>query len=160
RRDPGGAARRPEPGSHPSRQERRGAAAVADLADARGANGRPDGPGSGRPARIPCDPKMTDLGRTGRRQPPGLVTARSLSPHPAGAAGGFARERCARSPCGRLLKGPAAMKKAFDHIGLITLEPQPGESWVAESQVWVTNPRRHPNRIEYVRPKEMPSIPP
>lgn len=52
------------------------------------------------------------------------------------------------------------MKKAFDHIGIITLEPHPGESWVADSQVWVTNPRLHPQRIEYIRPKEMPSIPP
>jgi hypothetical protein len=52
------------------------------------------------------------------------------------------------------------VKKAFDHIGIITLEPQPGESWVADSQVWVTNPRTHPNRIEYVRPKEMPAVPP
>jgi len=51
------------------------------------------------------------------------------------------------------------MKKAFDHIGMITLEPQAGESWVADSQVWVTNPRMHPQRIEYVRPKEMPSVP-
>jgi len=52
------------------------------------------------------------------------------------------------------------MKLAFDHIGIITLEPQPGESWVESSQVWVTNPRMDPRRIEYVRPKEMPSIPP
>lgn len=52
------------------------------------------------------------------------------------------------------------MKKAFDHIGIITLDPHAGEAWVAESQVWVTNPRMHPQRIEYVRPKEMPSIPP
>jgi hypothetical protein len=56
--------------------------------------------------------------------------------------------------------GEIAVKKAFDHIGIITLEPQPGEAWVAESQVWVTNPRLHPQRIEYVRPKQMPSIPP
>src|SRR3954454_3223728 len=52
------------------------------------------------------------------------------------------------------------MKKAFDHIGIITLEPQAGEAWVPDSQVWVTNPRKHPNRIEYVRPKEMPNVPP
>jgi hypothetical protein len=51
------------------------------------------------------------------------------------------------------------MKKAFDHIGLITTEPQPGESWVPDSEVWVTNPRTHPKRIEYVRPKQFPSIP-
>ena len=52
------------------------------------------------------------------------------------------------------------MKKAFDHIGIVTLEPQPGEAWVPESQVWVSNPRMHRQRIEYVRPKQMPSVPP
>ena len=51
------------------------------------------------------------------------------------------------------------MKKAFDHIGIITHEPQAGESWVADSQVWVTNPRLHPARIEYIRPKVMPDVP-
>src|SRR5437870_6978901 len=52
------------------------------------------------------------------------------------------------------------MKKAFDHIGIPTSEPQPGESWVAFSQVWVTNPRTHPQRIEYFRPKEPPQVSP
>ena len=51
------------------------------------------------------------------------------------------------------------MKKAFDHVGIITLEPHPGESWVEFSQVWVTNPRAHPARIEYIRPKAMPDVP-
>jgi hypothetical protein len=51
------------------------------------------------------------------------------------------------------------VKKAFDHIGIITTEPHPGESWVEFSQVWVTNPRAHPQRIEYIRPKVMPEIP-
>ena len=50
--------------------------------------------------------------------------------------------------------------KAFDHIGIPTREPQPGESWVPFSQVWVTNPRRHPQRIEYLRAKEPPQVPP
>jgi hypothetical protein len=52
------------------------------------------------------------------------------------------------------------MKKAFDHIGIITLEAHAGESWVPFSQVWVTNPRCHPQRLEYIRPKEMPQVPP
>ena len=52
------------------------------------------------------------------------------------------------------------MKKAFDHIGIPTSEPHPGESWVPFSQVWVTNPRTHPQRIEYIRPKEPPQVPP
>ena len=52
------------------------------------------------------------------------------------------------------------MKKAFDHIGIITSEPRPGESWVADSKAWVTNPRLDPDRIEYIRPTEKPVIPP
>jgi hypothetical protein len=51
------------------------------------------------------------------------------------------------------------MKRAFDHIGIITTVPQPGEFWIESSQVWVTNPRLHPNRIEYVRPKQTPAVP-
>jgi hypothetical protein len=50
--------------------------------------------------------------------------------------------------------------KEFDHIGIITTEPQHGESWVEFSKVWVTNPRLHPNRIEYIRPLEFPAIDP
>lgn len=51
------------------------------------------------------------------------------------------------------------MKKAFDHIGIPTLTPQPGESWVEFSKVWVTNPRCHPQRIEYIRPQVKPDVP-
>jgi hypothetical protein len=51
------------------------------------------------------------------------------------------------------------MKKSFDHIGIPTSDPQPGESWVEFSQVWVTNPRAHPQRIEYLRAKSKPDIP-
>lgn len=50
--------------------------------------------------------------------------------------------------------------KEFDHIGIISLEPHDGESWVEFSQVWVTNPRLHPLRIEYIRPLAMPQIEP
>jgi hypothetical protein len=50
--------------------------------------------------------------------------------------------------------------KEFDHVGFITMEPHPGESWVPFSKVWVTNPRLHPQRVEYVRPLEMPQIDP
>jgi hypothetical protein len=50
--------------------------------------------------------------------------------------------------------------KEFDHIGIITTEPQLGESWVPFSKVWVTNPRVHPLRIEYIRPLEIPEIDP
>src|SRR5205823_3516235 len=51
------------------------------------------------------------------------------------------------------------MKHAFDHIGIPTTVPQAGESWVEFSKVWVTNPRRHPQRIEYLRPKDPPQVP-
>ena len=51
------------------------------------------------------------------------------------------------------------IRKAFDHIGIPTTEPQPGESWVPYSEVWVTNPRMHPQRIEYIRPREFPQVP-
>ena len=50
--------------------------------------------------------------------------------------------------------------KEFDHIGLATDRAREGESWVAASQVWVTNPRLHPQRIEYIRHKEKPDIDP
>jgi hypothetical protein len=51
------------------------------------------------------------------------------------------------------------VKKVFDHIGIVSMEPHPGESWVEFSQVWVTNPRAHPQRLEYIRPKVMPDVP-
>ncbi len=51
------------------------------------------------------------------------------------------------------------MKKVFDHIGIWTNDPQPGEFWVEFSQVWVTNPRAHPQRIEYLRPRAKPDVP-
>jgi hypothetical protein len=52
------------------------------------------------------------------------------------------------------------MKKVFDHVGIWVTQPQPGESWVEFSQVWVTNPRAHPQRIEYLRAKDPPQVPP
>lgn len=51
------------------------------------------------------------------------------------------------------------MKKCFDHIGLWADQPQAGEFWVAHSQVWVTNPRTHPLRVEYLRPLQKPVAP-
>ena len=50
--------------------------------------------------------------------------------------------------------------KQFDHIGIWTDDPQAGESWVPESKVWVTNPRVHPARIEYLRSAERPEVDP
>jgi len=50
--------------------------------------------------------------------------------------------------------------KQFDHIGIHTDEPQEGEIWVDHSEIWITNPRRHPQRIEYLRPKVRPVVDP
>ena len=39
----------------------------------------------------------------------------------------------------------------FNHIGLITNEVKDGESFVAATRVWVTNPHEHPFKIEWLR---------
>ena len=39
----------------------------------------------------------------------------------------------------------------FDHIGIVTDEPQQGEVFVEATRVWVTSPRDHPFHIEYLR---------
>jgi hypothetical protein len=39
----------------------------------------------------------------------------------------------------------------FDHMGVVTTEKQPKESWVESTRVWVTNPREHPYNIEFIR---------
>jgi hypothetical protein len=41
--------------------------------------------------------------------------------------------------------------RAFDHVGVPTAEKQPEEMYVADTKVWVTDPLRHPHRIEYLR---------
>lgn len=43
------------------------------------------------------------------------------------------------------------MTRRFHHIGLPATEPQPGESWVEATKVWVTNPAHHPQRVEWLR---------
>ena len=50
----------------------------------------------------------------------------------------------------------------FDHIGIPVESPPPEaeEFWVADSQTWVTNPRTHPQRIEYLRFKNKPQVDP
>jgi len=44
----------------------------------------------------------------------------------------------------------------FDHIGIPVDSPQAEEFWVPQSELWVTNPRTHPQRIEYLRFKSKP----
>ncbi len=39
----------------------------------------------------------------------------------------------------------------FHHIGLPTDTSQPGEVYVADTKVWVTDPRRHPYHVEFLR---------
>ena len=41
--------------------------------------------------------------------------------------------------------------RRFHHVGVITDQPQPGEIYVAETKVHVTNPVAHPYRVEYLR---------
>ncbi|MCY4542716.1 MAG: hypothetical protein OXB95_10055 [Rhodobacteraceae bacterium] len=47
----------------------------------------------------------------------------------------------------------------FDHIGLTSLVPRPGENWVEQSRCWVTNPHEHPERIEFLRYREDSPVP-
>ena len=41
--------------------------------------------------------------------------------------------------------------RRFHHVGVITDSVQPGEIYVPETKVHVTNPLDHPYRIEYLR---------
>ncbi len=41
--------------------------------------------------------------------------------------------------------------REFHHVGLPTDEKQPGEVYVEETKVWVTDPEKHPYRVEYLR---------
>jgi len=41
--------------------------------------------------------------------------------------------------------------RVFDHVGVPTEEKQPEEMYVEATRVWVTDPERHPHRIEYLR---------
>jgi hypothetical protein len=41
--------------------------------------------------------------------------------------------------------------RAFDHVGIPTDQKQPDEMYVHETKVWVTDPLRHPQKIEYLR---------
>jgi hypothetical protein len=42
-------------------------------------------------------------------------------------------------------------RSRFDHLGVVTEEEQPNESWVEATHVWVTSPRAHPYNIEFLR---------
>jgi hypothetical protein len=41
--------------------------------------------------------------------------------------------------------------RRFHHVGIPTDEAQPGETYVADTKVSVTDPATHPYRVEYLR---------
>ena len=45
----------------------------------------------------------------------------------------------------------ALHRSRFDHIGLVTSEEKPGESFVEATRVWVTSPRASPVNVEWLR---------
>jgi hypothetical protein len=47
----------------------------------------------------------------------------------------------------------------FDHVGITTTVKQPGEDWVEQSRVWVTNPRNSPEHIEFLRYEPDTTVP-
>ncbi|MEY4939950.1 MAG: hypothetical protein RIQ93_1685 [Verrucomicrobiota bacterium] len=50
-----------------------------------------------------------------------------------------------------------AFKQQFHHMGLPTDVSQPGEVYVADTKVWVTDPRKHRYHVEFLRfEKESP----
>ena len=42
-------------------------------------------------------------------------------------------------------------RSRFDHLGMVTDEPKEGESFVAATRVWVTNPRANGFNVEWLR---------
>jgi hypothetical protein len=39
----------------------------------------------------------------------------------------------------------------FDHIGIITTERKPDETFIEPTRVWITDFQRHPYRVEWLR---------
>ena len=39
----------------------------------------------------------------------------------------------------------------FDHVGLRSFEKKDEEDWVEATRVWVTNPKKHPFNVEWLR---------
>lgn len=44
-----------------------------------------------------------------------------------------------------------AVRLEFDHVGIPCPDGHPDETFVEATRVWVTNPRQHPQHIEYLR---------
>ncbi len=51
------------------------------------------------------------------------------------------------------------MDYEFDHVGITTTVEQPGEDWIESSKCWVTNPRNHPEHIEFLRYRADTQVP-
>lgn len=43
------------------------------------------------------------------------------------------------------------VRVTFDHVGIPSDEKHDDETWVEATRVWVTNPREHPQSIEFLR---------
>ena len=41
--------------------------------------------------------------------------------------------------------------RQFDHVGVPTDNQQPGEMYVPATKVWVTDPEKHPHKVEFLR---------
>ena len=41
--------------------------------------------------------------------------------------------------------------RQFHHVGLPTADKQPGEIYVEDTKVWITDPADHPYKVEYLR---------
>ena len=44
-----------------------------------------------------------------------------------------------------------AVRLEFDHVGIPSSDVQDDETFVEATRVWVTNPRQHPQHLEFVR---------
>ncbi len=44
-----------------------------------------------------------------------------------------------------------AVRLEFDHVGIPSSELQDDETFVEATRVWVTNPRQHPQHLEFLR---------
>jgi hypothetical protein len=43
------------------------------------------------------------------------------------------------------------LRLEFDHVGISCQDPQEDETFVEATRVWVTNPRQHPQNLEFLR---------
>lgn len=51
-----------------------------------------------------------------------------------------------------------SVRLEFDHVGIPCSDAQSDETFVEATRVWVTNPRQHPQNIEYLRYEDDTSV--